>query len=235
MTGDCADFVAYVARGWRVWARSAAIMAGRRVISSLGHPLAGRPQGLGPEFWLNRTITPPRPLSGPPDQPVVAGRQVWLVSGSPTAVPVAGSHNRTVPLVVARSLSSGLNATSSTLPPGLAGRAAPVAGFHSWTVLSLSVVARSLPSGLNATPPATPLLPSAIAGRDAIGRPVAASHSRTVRSPPAVATSERLLLALASPSRMTRAERKSSGSDTRFRTTVFRSPRTCPPRGAALG
>jgi hypothetical protein len=33
---------------------------------------------------------------------------------------------------------------------------------------------------------------------------------------------------------MTRAERKASGSDTRFRTTASRSPRICPPRGAAL-
>jgi hypothetical protein len=33
---------------------------------------------------------------------------------------------------------------------------------------------------------------------------------------------------------MTRAERKSSGSDTGFRTTASRSPRTCPPRGAGI-
>jgi len=30
--------------------------------------------GPGPEFWLNLTITPPRPPSGPPDQPAVAGQ-----------------------------------------------------------------------------------------------------------------------------------------------------------------
>src|SRR5215204_285454 len=76
---------------------------------------------------------------------------------TPRGLPVDTSHKRTVlsTLVLASSLPSGLNATSSTQavwPLRGSPCCLPLSTFHKRTVLSPLAVASSSPSGLNSTP-----------------------------------------------------------------------------------
>src|SRR5690348_6877100 len=128
---------------------------------------------------------------------------------------VAGSHSRTVlsALQLASSRPSGLNATPRTesVWPVRVRRCAPVAGSHSRTVLSPPQLASSRPSGLNATSKTVASFALYIGVRAVSSntfrntpvrgpRPpwpvrvrrcavVAGSHSRTVLSPPQLASS----------------------------------------------
>jgi hypothetical protein len=117
------------------------------------------------------------------------------LKGGPIGWRVAGSHNRTVPLlaVLASSLPSGLKATSNTMFCALAAwRGAPigwpVAGFHSRTVPLALALASRWPLGLNATADTKAPRPLRGLPRTRICLPVAGSHSRTVPSPSALAS-----------------------------------------------
>ena len=128
--------------------------------------------------------------SGSVPNATAATPPVWPVSGSPTGVPVAGSHNRTVPSslpVASRVRPSGSvpNATAVTAPVWPVSGSptgVPVAGSHNRTVPSqLPVASRVRPSG--SAPNATAVTASVwpVSGSPT-GVPVTGSHNRTVPS-----------------------------------------------------
>ena len=117
--------------------------------------------------------------------------------GAPTAWPVAGSHNRTVPSppALASSLPSGLNATPYTLPlragGGRQGRADGLAGGRIPQPHRAVAAGGGQQLAVRAE-----RHPEHAASRRCrrcrgvpTGRPVAGSHNRTVPSPPALASS----------------------------------------------
>ena len=162
-------------------------------------PVSGAPTGLAG----GRVPQPHRAVAAGAGQQLAVGAErhpvhaasgpvpVW--QGAPTGWPVAGSHSRTVPSppALASSLPSGLNATPDT-PPGrwpVEGRADGLAGGR--VPQPHRAVAAGAGQQLAVGAERHPVTPHrALAWRGApTGRPVAGFHSRTVPSPPALASS----------------------------------------------